>query len=146
MADAVPIVLLALLVPVGTIVLISRLSGWQRLAEHYPARGEMPRRRKRMGYGVFRGWIGYNGGLVVAADGEGLHVAAMPVLLSFCHPRIFIPWSDVREIRRRRHLWQTFYEIETLRAPEVAFALRGGTFAFVRDHVSRAGVAGDYQE
>jgi hypothetical protein len=133
-------------VPVGVIVLLSRLSGWQRLSEHYPARGEMPRRRKWLGYGVFRGWIGYNGGIVVAADEGGLHLAAMPIVLSFCHSPIFIPWSDVREIRKRRRLFQTYYVIETLRAPEIDFALRGETFAFVREHAAHAGIAGDYRE
>ena len=146
MADGGWLVLLAPLLPLGVIVLLSRLSGWQRLSEHYPARADMPRRRKSLGYGVFRGWIGYNGGLVVAGDDSGLHLAAMPVLLSFCHPRIFIPWSDVREIRKRRRFFQSYYQIVALRAPEIDFALRGGTFAFVREHASRAGVAGNYQE
>jgi hypothetical protein len=146
MPEVALLVPLVLLVPIGMIVLISRLSGWHRLAEHYPARSEMPRRRRRWGYGVFRGWIGYNGGLVVAADEGGLHLAALPVLLSFCHPRIFVPWSEVRAIRRRRRFFQTYYDIETARAQEIGFALRRGTFAFVREEAARAGVAGDYQE
>ena len=29
------------------------------LAEHYPASGDFPRPSKWLGYGVFRGWLGY---------------------------------------------------------------------------------------
>lgn len=93
-----------------------------------------------VGYAVFRGWIGYNGGLVVGADERGLDVAGMPVLLSFGHPPIFIPWRDVVEIRRRRILWAACYGIRTQGAPEVDFALRRRTFEFVRPHAVRAQV------
>lgn len=143
-SPALALAFLASLVPVGIILLVSRLSGWQRLAEHYPARGPMPSRRRWFGYGVFRGWLGYNGGLVVAGDEAGLHLGALPVLLSFCHRPIFIPWSDLREIRRRRRWHGTTYALRTVHAAEVDFALRQGTFAFVRDHATRAGVPGDY--
>jgi len=134
-----PLVILLVIGP-GLIMAFSRLSGWKTLSDRYPCRTELPERRRRFGYGVFRGWIGYNGGLVVSADARGFYLAAMSVLLSFCHAPIFIPWSEVTEIRRRRIWLRTCYQISARRAPEVDFALRRGTFAFVAPFAERAGV------
>ena len=117
---------LILLIPVGVIVAISRYSGWNLLAEHYPASGDFPRPSKWMGYGVFRGWLGYNGGIVVARDERGLYVRGMPILLSFCHRRIFIPWSEITKIERLDRWSGRVYALRTRRAPEVDFALRPG--------------------
>lgn len=128
------------LTPAAIIYFISRLGGWKTLSEHYPCFESSPSPKKWLGYGVFRKWIGYNGGIVVSSNERGLYLAGMPVLLSFCHPPIFIPWSDVQEIRARARFWDTLYEIHTRRAPEVDFALRRGTFDFVRQNAARAGV------
>jgi hypothetical protein len=142
---ALLLVLPALLLAPTLIVVFSRLSGWQTLARRYPLRGSRPPARVRMGYGVFRGWIGYNGGLILSVDARGLYLAAMPVVLSFCHPPIFIPWSEIEWIRRDRMLgFITVYRIRTRQAPEVNFALRSRTFVRIRDDARRAGVAGDY--
>ena len=59
---------LVVLVPFGVILVFSRISGWNLLAEHYPPTGDLPPTKKRMGYGVFRGWIGYNGGIIVGSN------------------------------------------------------------------------------
>lgn len=141
-------VLLVVLAPLAVLLYVflllcafSRLSGWSRLAKAYPGRAQAARPRRRFGYAVFRGWFGYNGGLVVAADERGLDLAGMPLLLAFGHPPIFIPWSEVVEIRRRRILWAPCYGIRTRRAPEVDFALRRRTFEFVRPQALRAQVA-----
>jgi hypothetical protein len=142
---ALLLLLPALLVAPALIVVFSRLSGWQTLARRYPLRGSRPPARVRLGFGVFRRWIGYNGGLVVAVDGRGLYLAAMPVVLSFCHPPIFIPWSEIVWIRRDRLLgFITLYRIRARQAPDVDFALRARTFARIREDVHRAGVPGDY--
>jgi hypothetical protein len=93
-----------------------------------------------MGYGVFRGWIGYNGGIVVASDYSGLYLRAMPVLLSFCHDPIYIPWSDVLRIEWEDGLLSDGYRIVTALAPEVRFALRSSTFDAVREDAQAAGV------
>ena len=136
---------LALLAAGGVLVLISRYSGWNLLAEHYPGSGDFPRPGRWLGYGVFRGWLGYNGGIVVASDSRGLYLRAMPILLSFCHRRIFIPWSDVAVIERKQGWWgRPLFAIRTRRAAEVDFALRPSTFAVVRDDARGASVPGDY--
>jgi hypothetical protein len=135
---------LVLLVPVAVLIVLSRYSGWNRLAEHYPGDRDFPRAAKWMGYGVFRGWVGYNGGIIVASDASGLYLRTWPILLSFCHRRIYIPWSEVAGIEKRS-LWSgPVLAIRTRRAREVDFALRPSTFAVVRDHAKAAEVPGDY--
>jgi hypothetical protein len=129
---------LALILPAALIYVFSRVSGWSALAEHYPARNPAPEPRKRNGSAVFRHWIGYNGGIVIGSDARGLYLAAMPVILSFCHAPIFIPWSEIREIRRARSLMSEGWRIDTLKAPEVEFMLRPSTFEFVRQNAAAA--------
>jgi len=138
------VALLWLALPALIIFVLSRVSGWRTLSDHYPGEGERPRPLKRLGYGVFRGWIGYNGGIVVSADEKGLYLRGMPVLLSLCHAPIFIPWSQVSAIRERGGYLARGYEIRTRRAPEVDFALLPGTFEVIREHARAAGVAGEY--
>jgi hypothetical protein len=141
-------VLLVVLAPLAVLLFVlvllgalSRLSGWSRLADAYPGRAQAARPRRRWGYAVFRGWIGYNGCLVVAADERGMDIAGMPLLLTFGHPPIYIPWSEVIQIRWRRILWMPCYGIRTRRAPEVDFALHRRTFEFVRPQALRAQIA-----
>ena len=142
---ALLLLLPAVLLAPALIVVFSRVSGWRTLAQRYPLRGSRPPARVRLGYGVFRGWIGYNGGLIVAVDARGLYLAAMPVVLSFCHPPIFIPWSEIEWIRRdRRFGFVTVYRIGARQAPEMSFALRAGTFGRIREDARRGGVPGDY--
>jgi hypothetical protein len=135
---------LVVLVPFVVILVLSRVSGWNLLAEHYPGTGDFPPAKKWMGYGVFRGWVGYNGGIVVASDLRGLYLRATPILLSFCHRRIFIPWPDISGIERRSIWSGEVYSIRTRRAREVDFALRPSTFQVVRDDAQSAGVPGEY--
>lgn len=135
---------LVVLVPVGVMVVISRYSGWNLLAEHYPVSGDFPRPSKWLGYGVFRGWLGYNGGIVVASDQAGLYLRGMPIIMSFCHRRIFIPRTEVTGIERLSRWSGEVYAIRTRRASEVDFALRPSTFAVVADHARAAGVPGEY--
>jgi hypothetical protein len=129
--------------PAGIIYLIARTSGWNTLAERYPLRSPFPRPRTRFGFGVFHGWVGYNGALIVASDEAGLYLRATPVLLSWCHPPIFIPWSEIAKIEQISG-WEKVYRLHTLQAPEVDFALLAGTFAVIREDARRAGVPGDY--
>jgi hypothetical protein len=130
--------------PAALIFLFSRYGGWSALAERYPLRGPFPKPKTRFGFGVFRGWVGYNGGIIVASDESGLYLRALPVILSFCHAPIYIPWSEVREIEPSSGWLSEGYRIRTAQAPEVDFALRPQTFALVREDAKRAGVPGTY--
>jgi hypothetical protein len=86
------------------------------------------------------GWIGYNGGLVLAADTRGVYISAMPIVLTPWHSPIFIPWGEITEIRGRRIVWTRCHGIRTRRAPDVDFALRRRTFELVRADAQRVHV------
>ena len=73
-----------------------------------------------------------------------LKYGTLPVILSFCHPPIFIPWRDVVRIERRSRWFGSAYRLVLRRAPELDFALRPTTFDAVRSDARAAGVAGDY--
>jgi hypothetical protein len=123
------------------IYVLSRYSGWQSLASHYPLRKPAPEPKTKFGFGVFRGWIGYNGGLIVSSDSDGLYLRTWPYLLAF-HPPVFIPWSEIRKIEPWKVWLDSGYRLRLARAPELNFALRETTFALVRDDARRAGVPG----
>ena len=137
-----PLLLMPLL-PVALVYMISRMSGWQTLAKRYPWRGPFPEPKVKMGYGVFRGWIGYNGGIVVASDATGIYLRAMPIVLSFCHDPIFIPWTEVTQITLETGFLARGYRITTAKAPEVRFALRPTTFDAVRADARAAGITSE---
>jgi len=140
--DLLPLTAVAL--PAVIIFFLSRYSGWKRLSDRFPPRRPQPRPIRRMGYGVLHGWVGYNGGLWVSSDARGVYLAGMPVLLSFCHAPIDLPWSAVREIRRETRMRSPVFRIVVTGLAEVDLALRPGTFARIAEDARRAGVAGDY--
>jgi hypothetical protein len=133
-----------LVVPYAVIFLLSRVSGWSELADRFPARGPMPRPRHWLGYAVLRGWIGYNGSLIVASDERGLHLAALPILASPSHAPVFIPWGQLKEIRRGRRLRSEVYELHIIGLAHLDFTLRPRAMSWIREDARRAGVAGDY--
>ncbi|UPT74176.1 MAG: hypothetical protein M0D55_20575 [Elusimicrobiota bacterium] len=138
--DAV-LLLLALAFPAATMFAISRLSGWPRLASRYPDRGAArPRSLTLFGYGTMRGWVGYNGGLILGADDAGLHVATWPVLMSWCHAPVFIPWTQIADLRAKRRLWKTYYRLDLKSAPDVDFALSAADVGLLRPWLEKAGV------
>jgi hypothetical protein len=119
---------------------LSRMSGWAVLAQRYPGSGEPPQPRLRLGYGVFRGWCGYNGCLIVSADQRGLFLSVWPIL-AIGHASIHIPWTEVREIRRASLWGRSIYRLITAQAPDVDFALLGRAWEFVRPQAEAARVA-----
>src|SRR5947209_2910059 len=123
-----PVVLASLIVWAATILavmaLCARLSGWLSLARAYPCQGGCPRPRYWLGSLVFRGWFGYNNGIIVSSDERALHLTAMPVILAPTHPPIAIPWSEVVAIRRAKRWFGQIYEVETRALPDLRWGLR----------------------
>lgn len=132
--------LFALGFPAFLIFSISRLSGWDKLAARYPLAGAAPKALTIFGYGTLRRWIGYNGGLIIAADEMGLYVSTWPVFLSWCHRPVFIPWKAVAGVHARKTLLTLYYRLELRESPEIDFALRAGDFSLVRVFLEKAGV------
>lgn len=121
----------------------SRLAAWPALARAYPASpGDRP---QELSYGsaVFRGWVAYNNALRVGASERGLYVATLPVLLSWCHPAVFIPWSDIVEVREAA-VWPARFGPDAClvlgRLPGFAFRLRARPYRLIRPRLSAARV------
>jgi hypothetical protein len=83
--------------------LLSRVSGWQRLAEAFPARTE-PSGRRIIASGTV-GWVGYRGCLYVHVAPEGIFLSVM-WLFSLGHRPLFIPWKAIHNRQTRRFLWK----------------------------------------
>jgi hypothetical protein len=88
------------LVPLGfalfwatILFVISRLSGWPRLAERYAATGSVPSTLYRFRSAKV-GWSGYNNCLTVGGDMRGLYLAMFP-LFRPGHTPLYIPWHDI---------------------------------------------------
>src|SRR5262249_25216809 len=75
----------------------AQLGGWSALAAHYRTRAPFAGKRWRMQSITMHGWVGYNGGVTVGANADGLYLA-MPMLVG--HPPLFIPWTDLSLLRR----------------------------------------------
>ncbi len=74
--------------------LISRLTGWARMAGHYPDMGGFSGKKWRFQTITTRRGMGYRGSVNVGADARGLYLSVF-FLFRFGHPPIFVPWRDI---------------------------------------------------
>ena len=79
----------------GMSLLFSKLSGWARLAERFPARPGAPRPPTRIVTARMKG-VQYKNALRVGSDESGLFVGTV-LLFRTGHPWLHIPWSQVTE-------------------------------------------------
>ena len=82
----------------GVCFLLSRLSGWVSLAQHFRFKQSFPAERKHFRSGMV-GWVGYRSCLTVGINHEGLYLAVMP-LFAIGSPPLFIPWRNVTGIKK----------------------------------------------
>jgi len=113
-------------------------SGWSALAQAYPERGEAPRPRT-LGSGVFRGWFGYNNSIFYSTDSAGLHMTALPILMSG-HEPICIPWSELERVEEKRAWYGSSLRLVTRSAAGVDFAIRGRVASQIKARMETAGV------
>lgn len=126
-------------IPVLVMWGISR-GGWSALAARYPGTAERPKALSVFGYGTLSRYIGYNGCLIIGADEKGLHLATWPVLASWCHAPVFIPWTQVADLRARRRWWRVYYRLDLKGAPDVDLALSAGDVGLLRPWLEKAGI------
>jgi len=74
--------------------LVSRLTGWGRIAVHYRSDGRIPGRIWRFQTITTRWGMGYKGSTNVGADSRGLYIF-FGFFFRFGHPPIFVPWNDI---------------------------------------------------
>jgi hypothetical protein len=106
--------------------LISYVSGWQRLAQRYratiPPTGKVWRWQRGQ-----VGWARYNGVLTLTTNDQGLFMETF-WLFGFGHPRLFIPWHEIREAKVTNYFFQRqvkaqvgFPSLATVRLPAAVF-------------------------
>ncbi len=117
---------------------LSRLA-WKAVADAYPAAATTPAPATSTGYGVFNGWLGYKGCLVIGADDAGLHVRNWPLLSAF-HAPFFVPWSEIAGARPRKIFWADYVEVTFRKTPGITFSIRGGTYEALRPAFTKAGL------
>ncbi len=85
---------------------LSLMSGWWGLSRAYPDRPQTVIRRLSNISGSMGAGVHLNGILTLEACQGGLRIRMWRLFGPFNAP-IFVPWNDIRVVRRNRILWQT---------------------------------------
>jgi hypothetical protein len=93
------------------------LTGWRRLASHYPA---LPVDGQRIlpGWVIVR-WIGYRNLLVMRAGETHMHVK---VWMRLGHPPFSVPWEDIR-VERQTSIGRLTVVLRFAREPRVSLSI-----------------------
>ncbi len=87
----------------GILMLLAKVGGWSKLAEHYTDREAAPTRT--WGFRSARiGLVNYNGGLTFGVTHNGLMLRAF-MLLRPGHPTLVIPWTDLTITQPEKPGW-----------------------------------------
>lgn len=104
---------------------ISKMSGWQKLAEAFPAR--TPPSGQKFATSGTVGRAKYNGCLYVFVSHDGLFLSVM-FLFSPGHKPLFVPWSAIHNKQVEKLLWREMVKfdigdpcIATMRLPKKVF-------------------------
>lgn len=112
-----PVVVFAyvILLWMGIIWLVGRISGWARLAESY--RAQLPTSGQHWSFqtAYMRFWSHYGSCLTFAADPHGLGISIF-LLLRIGHPSLFIPWDEI-SVRPVKFLFISYIELTFRNAP-----------------------------
>jgi len=102
--------------------IISRTSGWARIAQSYTADGPLSGTRFGWQSASFRG-TNYNNSLNLGVDTEGLYMAPMALFRAF-HPPLFIRWMEITAHPVK--MWRMFEMIELRfqRTPDIPIRIR----------------------
>lgn len=90
--------------------IVSRMSGWHRLAQRFQTDAKFPGTLSRWFYATMERGVSYNNALRIGADSNGLYLASQ-ILFRVWHPSLFVPWVEVRVEPSR---WRDFYLRVTL--------------------------------
>ena len=88
----------------GVVFLLSRVGGWARLAERFGADGPGEGQAFNWSTAYFRLTCSYRHCLTVTLSELGIHLVPIFVF-RIGHKPLFIPWSAIAELQRRRILF-----------------------------------------
>jgi hypothetical protein len=111
-------------------LIVSRLTGFARMAAHYQNAGTFAGKVWRFQTITTRWGMGYKGCSNVGADSRGLYIS-FGFLFRLGHPPLFVPWGDIaiteKQISKSRMLELRFRKTEDL--PVRIFAELGASLA-----------------
>ncbi len=110
--------------------LVSLLSGWSRLAQHYRDFDNYQGKKLRGKFGNF-GWASYGGVLILGANMQGMYLA-VNFLFSIGHPPLFIPWVDIRS-EEQKGLFGNETTLIFAQAPNVKLTISSKLMAQVQE-------------
>ena len=114
---------------------ISRLSGWHRLAERFGAASAFG--GEPISFVSARiGWANYSGMLIVGANEEGLYLAPIRIYRPF-HETLFIPWAETEADVRGRARWPRV-QLTFPTVPGKRILLYGRSAAHCMPHIQRS--------
>jgi hypothetical protein len=86
-------------------IVFGLMSGWYGLMSRFPNRPETPIRRFKNLSGSMGAGVNMSGILKISVCPSGLRIGIWRIFGPFCRD-FFVPWSQLRVIRRNRILWQ----------------------------------------
>ncbi len=103
--------------------LLSRASGWSRLAIHYRARSTFSGTQWASQSGRV-GWVSYKSILILGANADGLYMAVSSIFRTGHRP-LLIPWSDITTTEQK--VWRfTYLNFTFAKLPAVRLRVRQG--------------------
>jgi hypothetical protein len=107
-------------------LLLSRVGGWSRLAERFPA-PEQPEGRRFRSQSARLGLVNYNRCLTITISKAGLCLSMTPIF-RVGHRPILIPWKEIHDVGTQKILWAEFVSFQVgsptmakLRLPKATF-------------------------
>ena len=73
----------------------------------------------------------YDNVLTIGADSAGLYLAPF-VLFRAWHPALFVPWSEITDVRETQFLFSKFVVMRLGRVEEIPFRIRASLAAQIR--------------
>ena len=118
--------------------MLSLMSGWRRLAQRYPARGE-PTGTTFKSQSAKIGWVSYNNVLKFTIAPDGLSVSSWGPF-RFAHPPFTIPWRDIYNVTFKKMLWWEMARFEVSLPPFATFHVRRKVIEEARQYLEPNGV------
>jgi hypothetical protein len=114
--------------------IFAKVSGWTRLAEHYPA-SEQPEGAKYTRRTVQVGAVRYRNCVTVCLSPQGLYLWARPILSKY--PPVLIPWGEIQRIQETRLYWERALQLSVGNPQVATITVRMGLFKLLQPYLSR---------
>jgi hypothetical protein len=119
-----------LYLPLAVFVVLSVIGGWRRLARQFRAPKNFKNGQLFRWQNAQVGGVNFNNSLNVRVANEGLHLS-LPILFSFMHPPLLIPWTEIKAARQRKLLFRSALLL-TIGQPKIV------TIAFPESRLTQA--------